>query len=77
MYFDPADAAKVFEGEKAVQTMDYIRQFSFEHGLFGMGASNADFIGIQFPGGKVLGDKNNVKLRFDPTFMQMAANNKL
>ncbi|AUI88019.1 lipid kinase [Vibrio azureus] len=77
MYFNPADAAKVFEGEKAIETMNYIRQFSFDNGLFGMNASNVDFIGIQFPGNKVLGDKKNVKLRFDPTFMQMAAKNEL
>ncbi|KJG01978.1 putative urea ABC transporter substrate-binding protein [Photobacterium angustum] len=77
MYFNPADAAKVFESEKAVKTMNYIRQFSFDNGLFGMNATDADFIGIQFPGNKLLGDKNNVKLRFDPTFMQMAAEQKL
>ncbi|HAD63561.1 MAG TPA: lipid kinase, partial [Alcanivorax sp.] len=37
----------------------------------------ADFIGIAFPGGKVLGDKGNIKLRFDTTYMQMADDGEL
>ncbi|MGR5287132.1 putative urea ABC transporter substrate-binding protein [Vibrio maritimus] len=77
MYFDPAEAARVFESEKTVQTMDYIRQFSFEQGLFGQGASDADFVGIEFPIGRVLGDRSNVKLRFDPFYMRLAANGEL
>ena len=34
-------------------------------------------IGIEFPGGKLLGDPNNIKLRFDARFVQMAAEGKL
>lgn len=77
MYFDPAKAADVFNSDKAMKTMDYVRQFSFEHGLFGNGASDANFIGIEFPNGKVLGNKKNIKLRFDSTYMMMAAQGKL
>ncbi len=77
MYYKPADAAAVFESKDAVKTMDYIRKFSFQHGLFGAGAQNADFIGIEFPNGEVLGDKGNIKLRFDPSFMKLAAEGKL
>ncbi len=77
LYFNPANAAAVFEADKIVKTMDYVRQFSFKHGLFGMGANNADFVGIAFPGGKQLGDSNNIKLHFDAKFMKMAAQGKL
>jgi len=77
MYFDPASAAKIFESDKAVKTMDYIRNFSFEHGLFGQGAPTPDFVGIQFSNGKVLGSKNNIKLRFDASYMKLAAAGKL
>ena len=56
---------------------DAVRQFSFSKGLFGPNAKSVDDIGIEFPGGKVLGNKANVKLRFDPSFMQMAADGKL
>ncbi len=57
--------------------MTRVRDFSFSKGLFGQGAKSADAIGMAFPGGKTLGDTGNVKLRFDETFMQMAADGKL
>ena len=37
-------------------TMDNVRKFSFEHGLLGEGATTADVVGIELPGGKMLGD---------------------
>lgn len=77
MFYNPTDAAAVFNSEKAVKTLDFIRTFSFNQGLFGQGASSADFVGISFPGGKVLGDKSNITLRFDPSYMLMAAQGKL
>jgi NitT/TauT family transport system substrate-binding protein len=36
-----------------------------------------DDIGISFPGGKTLGNPANVKLRFDTTYVQQAADGKL
>ena len=56
---------------------DLVRKFSFDHGLLGEGAPSVDVIGIEFPGGKVLGDPKNIKLRFDTTYVQMAADGKL
>ena len=47
--------------------MDLVRKFSFEHGLLGEGAKTVDAVGIEFPGGNTLGDKANIKMRFDPT----------
>ncbi|BFM49532.1 putative urea ABC transporter substrate-binding protein [Marinomonas sp. THO17] len=76
MFYTPQEAANVFTSEKAAETMDFIRNFSFDKGLFGQGASTLDFVGIELPG-KVLGDADNVTLRFDPTYMQMAADGKL
>jgi NitT/TauT family transport system substrate-binding protein len=57
--------------------MDYVRTFLFDHGILGVGAPGVDFVGIEFADGTILGDPNNVKLRFDPTFMQMAADGAL
>jgi len=57
--------------------MEYVRTFSFEKGLYGQGNKTKDFVGISFPDGSVLGDRNNVKLRFDDRYMQMAADGKL
>jgi NitT/TauT family transport system substrate-binding protein len=36
-----------------------------------------DDLGIALPGGKTLGDGANVKLRFDPSYMLMAAGGQL
>ena len=55
----------------------YVAQFLFDHGILGEGASSPDFVGVEFPGGKTLGDAKNIKLRFDPTYMEMAADGKL
>lgn len=73
MYYDAESAAKIFESEQALKTMDYVRNFSFDHGLFGNGATDPNFVGIEFPSGKILGNKKNIKLRFDSTYMNMAA----
>ncbi|CAK8714361.1 MAG: NitT/TauT family transport system substrate-binding protein [Candidatus Electronema aureum] len=77
MFYAPAEAAAFAAGEQVKKTMDYVRSFSFEHGLYGEGAPSKELVGIAFPDGAVLGDKANVKLRFDKTYMQMAADGKL
>lgn len=77
MFYKASDAAKFTGEEKLKKTMDYVRTFSFDKGLFGKAAANKDYVGIEFPGGTVLGDKKNVKLRFDAKYMQMAADGKL
>lgn len=76
MFYTPAEAATFSRGEQLKETMEYVRTFSFDHGLYG-DADSKDFVGISFPDGTVIGDKNNVKLRFDATYMQMAADGKL
>jgi NitT/TauT family transport system substrate-binding protein len=77
MYYTAADAVKATLDPELVTKMDKVRGFSFEKGLFGPGAKSVDAIGISFPNGKTLGDPANVKLRFDPTWMQMSADGKL
>lgn len=77
MFFDPASAVRFTESEDVKTTMDYVRTFLFDKGILGEGAPSADFVGIAFPDGSVLGDENNVKFRFDPTYMQMAADGQL
>ncbi|MCJ9430071.1 putative urea ABC transporter substrate-binding protein [Kordiimonas marina] len=77
MFYDAGEAAAFARSDNLVKTMDYVRKFSFDHGLFGDGADSPDFIGIAFPDGHVLGNAGNVKLRFDDSFMQMAAEGKL
>lgn len=77
MYFKPADAVAFINSPTAVASSEKVRQFSFSQGLFGQGATSVDAIGIEFPNGVVQGAKENVKLRFDPSYMAMAADGKL
>ena len=77
LYVDPKAAAAYASDPALVTATDRVRKFSFAHGLFGQAAHSVDDIGIAFPGGTVLGSASNVKLRFDPTFMSMAANGGL
>lgn len=77
LYYKPADAVAYVEGADIAKHEDKVRQFSFAKGLFGPSASSVDAIGIELPGGRVLGDKANVKLRYDAAFMKLAADGKL
>nr|WP_089221344.1 putative urea ABC transporter substrate-binding protein [Sphingomonas laterariae] len=77
LYAKPQDAVAYALNPDLVTVTDRVRQFSFTQGLFGPAATSVDAIGISFPGGKTLGDKANIKLRFDPSYMQMAAEGTL
>lgn len=72
-YTDAREAAAYMLSPDLVTVTDRVRQFSYSKGLFGPAATSVDAIGIEFPGGKVLGDKGKVTLRFDPTYMKLAA----
>ena len=76
MLYTPQAAVKFTNSTQLPTTMEYIAKFSFEHGLLGEGAADSSFIGIETPAG-VVGDKNNIKLRFDPKYMKLAADGKL
>ncbi|SMF46960.1 NitT/TauT family transport system substrate-binding protein [Alteromonadaceae bacterium Bs31] len=76
MFITPQAAVDFTNSEKLKTTMQYVAEFSFEHGILGEGAKDASFIGIETPSG-IYGDANNVKLRFNPAYMQMAAEGKL
>ncbi len=76
LYTDPAAAVAAVSSPALVTTMTRVRDFSFDRGLF-KGAASADAVGMEFPGGKTLGDKAHITLRFDPRFMQMAADKAL
>jgi len=77
MFFDPADAVAQAASEDLPTTMTNISEFLFDKGILGEGAPSADFIGIEYPDGTITGEEANVKLRFDTTYMQMAADGAL
>jgi NitT/TauT family transport system substrate-binding protein len=76
MFYTPAAALELTNSEALVTTMKNVAEFSFKHGLLGDGAPDAGFIGIETPAG-VYGDKSNIKFRFDPAYIKMAADGKL
>ncbi|MEO0031197.1 MAG: hypothetical protein RIS94_955 [Pseudomonadota bacterium] len=76
LYADPKAAVDATTAPALVTTMTRVRDFSFSKGLF-KGAATADAVGMAFPGGKTLGDPAHVTLRFDESFMKMAADGKL
>jgi len=77
LYADPKAAVAATSSPALITTMTRVRDFSFSQGLFGQGAKSPDAIGMSFPGDKTLGDAARVTLRFDESFMQMAADGKL
>ncbi len=77
MFYDPAAAVSFTTSEQPQRTMESVRQFAFEHGLLGETASSADFIGIEFADGTVLGNPGNVRFRFTAEYMALAADGEL
>lgn len=76
LYADPKAAVAATSAPALVANMTKVRNFSFAQGLF-KGAASADAVGMAFPGGKTLGDPARVTLRFDESFMKLAADGKL
>ncbi|TBU96599.1 lipid kinase [Stutzerimonas kirkiae] len=77
LYDQPAGVVDLMAGAELQDSMASIARFSFDKGLLGNGAASAEAIGIAYPGGKVWGDRGNVKLRFDDRYTGMAANGEL
>lgn len=76
MFYKATDAVSFTNSSTLKDTMAKVAKFSFDHGLLGDGAPDAGFIGVETPAG-LYGDKKNVKLRFNPAYMQMAVDGKL
>ena len=77
MFFTAQSAVEMATSEQLKKTMELVRQFCFSHGLLGEKTSSPDDVAVRFPDGSVEGKKDRVRLRFDPTFMQLAAGGKL
>jgi NitT/TauT family transport system substrate-binding protein len=77
LYSTAGSAVAATRSPDLVKKMDLVRNFSFDHGLLGEGAKTVDAVGIEFPGGATLGNKANLKMHFDASYMQMAVDGKL
>jgi len=77
LFATPQEALAFVTSEQLPATMGKVAEFSFKHGLLGEGAKDANAVGMAFNRDVTLGDKANLKLRFDPTYVQLAADAKL
>ncbi len=76
-FFDPGDAVDHFWSTGLQDKMTFIVDFCLDNGFFGQGANWSDTVGIRYPDGTVRGNAQNVKMRFDDTYMRKAANGEL
>lgn len=77
LFYTPQETLDFVTSPALPETMTKVANFSFEHGILGEGARSADAIGMTFAGGVSTGDAANIKLRFDPSYIQMAVDGKL
>jgi NitT/TauT family transport system substrate-binding protein len=77
MFYTPQAAVEMASSQQIKTTMELVRQFCFSHGLLGDKTSSADDVAIRFPDGSIQGKKDRVRLRFDASYMQLAAGGKL
>lgn len=70
MFYKAADAVDYMSGEEIQANMKRVRNFCFKYKLLGDRVTTPDGLGIQFPDGTVLGDKNNILFFFDASYMQ-------
>ncbi|MDE8557746.1 putative urea ABC transporter substrate-binding protein [Pantoea vagans] len=77
LFRTPAETQTFVSSPDLAKTMQRVTAFSFDKGLLGEGAQSADFIGMRFPGNVTVGDTANIKLRFDDSYLKLAAAGKL
>ena len=77
MFYTPQSAVDFGSSPDMKTKMALVRQFVFDHGLLGANTKSVDDVAIRYPDGSVQGKADRVRLRFDLSFMQMAAQGKL
>ena len=77
LFATPKEALEFATSKQLPETMGKVAGFSFAHGLLGEGAKDDKAVGMTFANGVTTGDKGNLKLHFDPSYVQMAADGKL
>ena len=77
LFYTAPSALEMTKSDQLKKTMELVRQFCFSHGLLGDKTSSPDDVAIRFPDGSIQGKKDRVRLRFDASYMQLAAEGKL
>ena len=76
MFYTPQSAFEFGASPNLKIKMELVRQFCFEHGLLGANTKSVDDVGIGYPDGSAQGKPDRVRLRFDLSYMKMAAEGK-
>ena len=77
MMYTAKEASGMADSPGIKEKMNLVRQFCFTHGLLGTGVKSPDDVAIQYPDGSAQGKADRVRLRFDDTYMKLAAGGKL
>ncbi len=77
MFYTPQSAVDFGASPDLKQKMALVRQFCFDHGLLGANTKSVDEVAIRYPDGTVQGKADRVRLVFDLSYMQAAAQGKL
>lgn len=77
LFSDPKDAVAFTTSADLKRTTELVSKFLFEKSLLGKDAKSEGAVGVEFPDKTVFGDKDNVKFRYDASFMTDAAGGKL
>ncbi|MBU0937488.1 putative urea ABC transporter substrate-binding protein [Pseudomonas brenneri] len=77
LFATPREALDFATSAQLPATMGKVAEFSFAHGLLGEGARDTNAVGMTFANGVTRGDTANLKLHFDPSYVQMAADGTL
>jgi NitT/TauT family transport system substrate-binding protein len=77
LFATPQSAAEFTVAPEFQQKMNLVRQFCFTHGLLGEHTKSVDDVAVSYPGNAVQGKADRIRLRFDASYMQMAAEGKL
>lgn len=77
MFWSPAAAVAFVESPELPKTMISVAEFLFDKGILGEGAPSAEYVGVAYPDGSTTGDAGNVQMRYDVTYMKMAADGAL
>jgi NitT/TauT family transport system substrate-binding protein len=77
MFFTPQSALQMGTSPGLKTIMESVRQFCFSHQLLGEKTKSPDEVAIRFPDGDIQGKKDRIRLRFEVSFMRLAAEGKL
>ena len=77
MFYTPQSALAFGASGTLKEKMALVRQFCFDHGLLGSNTKSVDDVAIGYPDGTVQGKPDRVRLRYELSFMKMAAEGKL